>query len=285
MIGLADGLHLTGVLGLLLVGHVSATRKMLGPNNRALFPGRQFQRVVLNILSGPAENGMQQLLLRGKLCLGLRRYLANQNVARMNHSTNANNAVLVQISQGLLGDIGDVPGEFLTTQLGLADLDLKIVNVNAGKTLFLNQGLGDDNGVLKVVAVKGHKGHQDVLAQGQLTINRGGTVGNDLALLDPLTLFNTRLLIQTGTLIQADKLAQLILIAIVHDDMLGIDILGPASLGGPNNHTGVLGHSTLDTSGHNGNLTLQQRHGLTLHVRTHQGPVGVIMLQERYQCG
>ena len=36
---------------------------------------------------------------------------------------------------------------------------------------------------------------------------------------------------------------------------------------------------------HDGRLRLEQRHRLALHVRTHQGAVGVVVLQERDQRG
>ena len=63
------------------------------------------------------------------------------------------------------------------------------------KAVVFTQALADDDGVFKVIAVKGDKGGQDVLAQGQFTINGGGTVGNDLAPLDAVTQFDTRGLI------------------------------------------------------------------------------------------
>src|SRR5690606_6703095 len=47
--------------------------------------------------------------------------------------------------------------------------------------------------------------------------------------------------------------------------------------------TGVLCHRALNTGTHQRYLRLQGRDRLTLRVRTHQGPVGVVVLKERDQ--
>ena len=46
---------------------------------------------------------------------------------------------------------------------------------------------------------------------------------------------------------------------------------------------GVARGARLHAGAHDGRLGLEQRHGLALHVRAHQGAVGVVVLQERDQ--
>ena len=46
---------------------------------------------------------------------------------------------------------------------------------------------------------------------------------------------------------------------------------------------GIAGHGFFHTGTHKWGLGTDQRHGLTLHIRAHQGAVGVIVFKERYQ--
>ena len=45
----------------------------------------------------------------------------------------------------------------------------------------------------------------------------------------------------------------------------------------------IPGHNRLQTGTHDRRLTAQQRHSLTLHVGTHQGSVGIVVLEKRNQ--
>ena len=71
--------------------------------------------------------------------LRLGRDLAHQDVARLDVGADADDAVLVQVAQHLLGDVGDVAGELLAAQLGLADLDLELLDVDRGVDVVLHQ--------------------------------------------------------------------------------------------------------------------------------------------------
>ena len=107
-------------------------------------------------------------------------------------------------------DVRDVAGELLLAELGLADLDLELLDVDRGVDVVLHQPLADDDRVLEVVAVPGHERDQHVAAQGQLALVGRGAVGEDLALLDLLADLDDRLLVQAGPLVQADELAELV---------------------------------------------------------------------------
>ena len=48
---------------------------------------------------------------------------------------------------------------------------------------------------------------------------------------------------------------------------------------------GIAGDALFQAGGHERRLGDEQRHGLALHVRTHQRAVGVVVLQERNQAG
>ena len=91
-------------------------------------------------------------------------------------------------------------------------------------------------------------------------------------------------LVQTGALIQPVEFPQRVF-AIVDLDAFGIDVGYVAGPFGPQDHATVSSDVCLQTHGDDGRFGNQQRHGLALHVGTHQGAVGVVVFQERNQTG
>src|SRR5207302_3137905 len=98
-------------------------------------------------------------------------------------------------------------------ELGVAGVDLVLLYMYGGEHVVLDEALGEDDGVLEVVALPGHEGHQQVLAQGQLSVVGGGAVGQDLAALDLLALVDQGLLVYAGVLVGAAELGQAVHLA------------------------------------------------------------------------
>ena len=223
LVGDLDVLGGFGVLELFLEGlalvfaQAHPAAEPLGVDHDPLDARRDFERVVLDVLAGPAEDRVQQLFFGRQLALALGRDLADQDIARLDVGADPDDAVLVEVAQRFLRDVGDVAGELLAAELGLADLDLELLDVDRGVDVFLHQPLADDDRVLEVVAVPGHEPDQDVAAQRQLALVGRGAVGEDLALLDLLADLDDRLLVQAGPLVQADVLAQLVDVVVVDD--------------------------------------------------------------------
>ena len=167
----------------LVLGEAHAAGELLRVDDDPLHARGHFQRIVLHVFAGAAEDGVQQLLFRRQLGLRLGRDLAHQDVARLDVGAHADDAALVQVAEHLFADVGDVAGEFLAAQLGLADFDVEFLDVDRGVGVVLHQFFADDDGVLEVESVPGHEGPQHVAAQGQLALVGGGAVGDDLALL------------------------------------------------------------------------------------------------------
>ncbi len=88
---------------------------------------------------------------------------------------------LVEVAQGFLADVGDVAGDFLGAELGVAGHDLELLDVDRGEDVIAHDALGDEDRVLEVVAVPGHESDQGVAAQGQFAEVGGGAVGDDVA--------------------------------------------------------------------------------------------------------
>ena len=69
------------------------------------------------------------------------------------------------------------------------------------------------------------------------------------------------------------------------DDLVAGDGGDFAGLLGHEHGAGIARHALFQAGGHKRRFGDQQRHGLALHVRTHQRAVGVVVLQERNQAG
>jgi hypothetical protein len=92
--------------------------------------------------------------------------------------TDVDDARLVQLGQRRFTDVGDIAGDLLRTQLGVAGQAGQLLDMDAGEAIFLHHALGDEDRVLEVVAVPGHEGDAQVLAQRQLAHVRRRTVGS-----------------------------------------------------------------------------------------------------------
>ena len=80
----------------------------------------QAQAGVLHLARLLTEDRAQQALLCGQLGLALGRDLADQDVARLDLSADVDDAVLVEILQGLLADVGDVARDLFGAELRVA---------------------------------------------------------------------------------------------------------------------------------------------------------------------
>ena len=165
---------------------LSAAAEPLRVDDDAFDAGRHFEQSFFT--SSPARpkiacssfsSGVSSLLRLG-------RDLADQDVARAARRCRCGRCRSRRGCDSAFGrDVGDVAGELFLAELGLADLDLELLDVDRGVGVVLHQPLADDDRVLEVVAVPGHERDQHVAAQGQLALVRGGAVGDDLALLRP----------------------------------------------------------------------------------------------------
>jgi hypothetical protein len=138
---------------------------------------RDLQRRVADLARLLAEDRAQQPLLGGQLGLALRGDLADQDVARLDLRTDADDALLVEVGEHLLGDVRDVAGDLLGTELGLAGVDLELLDVDRGQHVLADEPLGEDDRVLEVVALPGHERDEQVAAERELALVGRGAVG------------------------------------------------------------------------------------------------------------
>ena len=195
----------------------------LDVDNLAALAVRDAQGCVFHIARLFAEYRAQQLLFRAELSFPLGRYLANEDVARLDFGAHADDALFVQVAEAVLAHVGNIAGDLFRAQLGFARLYFVLFNVYGCELIFLDQPAAEDDGVLEVVALPAHKRHQHILPQRQLAFVRGQAVGEDVPRLDHIALAHDGALVDASSLVAADELQQFArvnLAVVVHDDYL-----------------------------------------------------------------
>ena len=166
--------------------------------------------------------------------------------------------------------------------------------MNRGETVFLDNTLGNEDRVFEVVAVPRHERYAHVLTERQFTEVGGRTVCQHVAALNRFIQRHARHLVDAGVLVRTGVFGQVIdvdtcfarvhLVFVNFDNDTGrIHVLNDTATFGHGGYTGVNGNSTFHTGTYQRLISAQGRNRLTLHVRTHQCTVGVIVLKERDQ--
>ena len=201
----------------------------------------------------------------------------------------ADDAALVEVGEDLLGDVRDVPGDLLRAELGVAGVDLVLLDVDRGEDVVLHEALRQDDRVLVVVALPRHERHEQVAAERHLAVVGAGTVGEDLAGLDALALVDDRTLVEARALVGAAELVHpvgaVVAVVLRHGDRVGRHLGDDTGRLGDDDVAGVGGGAVLHAGADERGLAAQQRHGLALHVRAHERAVGVVVLEERDHRG
>ena len=108
-----------------------------------------------------------------------------------------------------------------------------------------------------------------------------------------------RLLVDAGVLVRALELGELIDVGAhfarklafmrrafhAHDDAFAIDRIDDAGALADHHRAGIARRHALHAGADIRSVGAQQRHGLALHVRSHQRAVGVVVFEERNQAG
>jgi hypothetical protein len=139
--------------------------RTLDVDDLALFAVRHFERGVAHFARLLAEDRAQQALFRRQLGLALGRDLADQDVFGTNLGADADDAVLVEILERILADVGDVAGDLFGPELRVAGFALVLLDVDRGEAVVLDHPLGDQDRVFVVVAFPRHERDHDVLAE------------------------------------------------------------------------------------------------------------------------
>ena len=224
------------------------------------------QRGVADLARLLLEDRADQLLLGGQLGLALGRDLADEQVAGADLGADADDAAVVEVAQRLLRAVGDVAGDLLLAELGRARVDLVLLDVDRGELVVAHEALGEDDRVLEVVALPGHEGDHQVLAERHLTAVARGAVGQHVAGLHLHARRDERLLVDQRALVGAHELLQLVLLARAvvgfDHDLGGVDV-GDGSRRTRQQHVaGVERGAQLHAGADERRVRRQQRHRL-----------------------
>src|SRR4051794_19991951 len=256
LVAVAAG-ELVTVGDLALVGHVDADElvdagrqvvaqvgtELLDADDRAGLAVGHLEARVADLARLLTEDRAQQALLRRQLGLALGRDLADQDVAGRDVGTDADDAALVEVGEDLLADVRDVAGDLLRAELGVAGVDLVLLDVDRGEHVALDDPAREDDRVLVVVAFPRHERDEQVLAEGHLALVGARAVGDDLAGVDAVALVDDHALVEARALVGATEFRDLVGAAravVVHDgDVLGRRVLHDTRLLGDDHVAGV----------------------------------------------
>ena len=113
-------------------------RRNLHVHDDAVGARRNGQRGVLHVRRLFAEDRAQQALFRREFGFGLRRDLADENVAGLHFRADADDAVRAEVLQRFFADVRDVARDFFRPELGVAGADFEFIDVNRGVDVFLH---------------------------------------------------------------------------------------------------------------------------------------------------
>ena len=257
------------------------------------------QGCILHIPCLVSEDGAQELLFRRRIALSLRSDLSDHNVPRLDMRSDPDDTVLIQVSGCILAYVRDIRGELLHSSLGIADFCQIFIHVYRGEDIPADHPFRKHDGVLVVVSFPRHERYLEVPSECQLAVLGGVAFCHYLSCLHLVSLAYCRLEENGRALVcppvyrklvdsHIRRVADEFLVfgtVVFHVDLVGIHIDNlSASFGDdlcPRVHTYPFFQSGSDDRG----FRIEERHCLAHHVRSHQRPVGIIMLQERDQGG
>ena len=246
---------------------------------------RNLQGSITNLTCFLTKDCTKQTLFSSKFCFTLRGNFAYQNIAREYFSTHANNAIGIQVRNHILRDIGDFTRDFLRTKLGVTCVNFVFSNMNRSQQVFCNYTLRNDDSVLVVVAFPWHVSNHEVLTKGQLRLVARRTVCQNIALKYRIALANQWLVVHAARLVGTLELRNQVFVVFAifafNDDGLTVYVVNHAGVLSNQNFARVNRNTMLDARTNQWCIRTKQRYCLTLHVRTHQSTVCVVVLEER----
>ena len=277
---------------------LDSARKEACADNDTFQRRRSLERSILHIAGFVAEDGAEEFLLGSWVAFALRSDFTDENIAGNDMSADTDDTALVEVLGGILAHIRDIGSEFLHTAFSLAHFESVFIHVDAGEDILGNHALVEHDGVLVVVTLPRHVSHLEVAAEGELAILGGVTFGEDSAFFHSVALVADRTEVDGSALVGLAELRNVVFFhcafktykflflgAVVADaDNACIDKFYDTGTLGSDLSARIANQLTFETCTDDRSLTAKQRHSLAHHVRTHEGAVGVVVLEERNEC-
>ena len=252
-------------------------------DDRSISAVGHFQRSIANFSCLLSKDGAKESLLRSKLRLSFRRNSADQDISGSYFRTDTDDSSLIKILQCIISDARHIGSNLFRSKLRISGFQFILFNMDGSVNVILHQSLGKENRILVVISFPSHKADKRILSECNLSILRRGAVRNDITRLHMIMGIHNRLLIVTVTGVASNKLHQLILIVSAVFVSLYNNLCGRRQgnlttvlrhHAGAGVHRRLIGHTGIHYCGFRG----QKRNGLTLHVRSHERTVRIVVL-------
>ena len=240
------------------------------------------------------EDGTQQFFFGREGGFTFGRDFTHQRIAGHDFRTHIDDAGIVQTVELLLGQVGNIAGNFLRPQLGITRHDHEFFDVNRGIAVFCHHTLANQNRILEVIAVPRHKGDQHILTDGDFAQIGRSTIRHHIAFGQAVTLLHDGALVDIGILVRTLVFDEVVdvhthftrhsfRVIHTHHNTGGIHVIYDTTTHGRNDGTGIHRSNALNPRTDHRFFRTQHRNRLTRHVRTHQRAVRIIVFQERNQ--
>ena len=103
---------------------------------------RQAKRRITHVRRLLAKDGAKQLLLGGHRAFALRRDLADENISRLNLSSDIDDAGLIKVLQRLFRHVRNIARDFFRPKFRIAGRDFELLDVDRGEDVGRDDTLG-----------------------------------------------------------------------------------------------------------------------------------------------
>ena len=181
--------HAGGELVALVAG------KLTDVHNFSVFAVGQGQRSVFDIAGFFAKDDAQEFFFSSEISLAFWGDLADQDVAGFHVRADADHTRFIEVFEFFFAYVRDVARHDFRTELGVADVNLEIFDVNRAVAILFQHAGGDNDRVLIVVTAPGQKSHEHILAEREFALFSARAVREGLAAQNFLAALHDRFLV------------------------------------------------------------------------------------------
>ena len=230
------------------------------------------------------EDRTQQSFFRRQLRLALRGDLTDQDIARTDVSADHDDTVFIEVFDSIFRNRRQLTGDLFLAQLRVAGVAFIFFDMNGGVQVILAETFGDQNGVFMVVPFPGYESYEYIVAESQLAAIGRHAVCQCVSRFYAVALGYDRVLVDAGGLVGThefdDVVGVKLAIVCADNDLTASDSFDSAGMFRQDADTGVLTSDPFHAGADERCFRTQERYSLTLHVRTHQSSVRIIVFKE-----
>jgi hypothetical protein len=125
----------------------------------------------------------------------------DEDITRTDERTDTDDTVFIEITEFRRGNIWDIVGRALRSELCFTDIECVFVDRNMGKHVILDETRIDDNRIFKVVPIPWHVGYSEIVSESEFTVFHSVSIDEDIPREEFLTMTDTRILVELHVVI------------------------------------------------------------------------------------